>query len=139
MIHLIHARNRHLYATQLAEMHRQRHEHFIGERGWPLTAIDGGEYDEYDDADAAYLVGFSTEGEVAVSVRFRPTEQTSLIADVFPHLISPTEQPVKGPAMFEATRYCARAAVPGASADSPSAPSCTWPCWRPWSTGPPLG
>jgi acyl-homoserine lactone synthase len=107
MIHLIHAGNRHLYAAQLAEMHRQRCEHFIGERGWALNAIDGGEYDEYDDAEAAYLVGFSAEGEVAVSVRFRPTEQTSLIADVFPHLISPTEQPVKGPAMYEATRYCA--------------------------------
>lgn len=107
MIHLIHARNRHLYHSALSAMHAQRRDHFIGERGWPLQERDGGEYDEYDDADAAYLVAFAGEGEVAVSVRFRTTSNTSLIADLFPHLIAPTEAPVKGPGMYEATRYCA--------------------------------
>jgi acyl-homoserine lactone synthase len=104
MIHLIHARNRHLYASALAGMHAQRRDHFIGERGWPLQERDGG---EYDDAEAAYLVGFSQEGEVAVSVRFRTTWPTSLIGDLFPHLVAPTEEPVKGPGMYEASRYCA--------------------------------
>jgi acyl-homoserine lactone synthase len=107
MIHLIHARNRHLYGSALSDMHRQRCEHFIRERGWALQERDGGEYDDYDDTEAAYLVGFAPDGDVAVSVRFRTTQATSLIGDIFPHLIAPTEEPVKGPGMYEATRYCA--------------------------------
>lgn len=107
MIHYIHRGNRHLYTETLAAMHRQRRDHFIAERGWPLSEREGGEYDEFDDDAAAYLVGFSADEEVAVSVRFRPTAETSLIADAFPHLIAPTEQPVKGADMYEATRYCA--------------------------------
>lgn len=107
MIHLIHRANRHLYTSHLDAMHRQRRDHFIGERGWALNEREGGEYDEYDDEHAAYLVAFSSDDDVAVSVRFRPTAETSLIADVFPHLIAPTEQPMKGADLYEATRYCA--------------------------------
>lgn len=107
MIHFIHRANRHLYKTQLESMHRQRRDHFISERGWALTERDGGEYDEYDDEHAAYLVALAPDDDVAVSVRFRPTAETSLIADVFPHLVAPTEQPMKGADMYEATRYCA--------------------------------
>lgn len=107
MIHLIHNRNRHLYSQHLEAMHRQRLEHFIRERGWGLTERDGGEYDEFDDEEAIYLVGFSADGQVAVSCRYRPTHETSLIADIFPHLVAPHEQPIKEPLMYEATRYCA--------------------------------
>jgi acyl-homoserine lactone synthase len=113
MIHLIHMGNRHLYEGHLAAMHRQRRDHFIVERGWPLPERDGGEFDDFDDENACYLVGFSADDEVAVSVRFRPTAETSLIADAFPHLIAPTEQPVKGADMYEATRYCAAKAFRG--------------------------
>lgn len=113
MIHLIHTGNRHLYEAQLAAMHAQRREHFIVERGWPLGERDGGEFDEFDDENACYLVGFSADDEVAVSVRFRPTAETSLIADAFPHLIAPTEQPVKAADVYEATRYCAARAFRG--------------------------
>ncbi|RYG57090.1 MAG: hypothetical protein EON56_03085, partial [Alphaproteobacteria bacterium] len=113
MIHLIHAGNRHLYASALTTMHRQRYEHFILERGWNLEASDGGEFDQYDDADAFYLAAFGPNGDVGVSLRLRPTADTSLIADIFPHLVAPTELPIKAPAVFEATRYCAAKAFRG--------------------------
>jgi N-acyl-L-homoserine lactone synthetase len=105
MIHLIHARNRHLYAGPLADMHRQRRDHFIRERGWPLVEQEGGEYDRYDDGEAAYLVGFSAEREVATSVRIRLAGDKGLIDEIFPDLIVPTEQPATGEGVYEATRY----------------------------------
>lgn len=115
MIHLVHQRNRHLYPEHLREMHRQRFEHFIVERGWPLSERDGGEYDQYDDEAAMYLLAFSPEGQVCASARYRSTERTSLIADIFPELIAPQELPVKAKGMYEATRYCVAKGFRGAA------------------------
>lgn len=115
MIHLVHSANRRLYAEHLRQMHRQRHDHFIVERGWSLTERDGGEYDQFDDDEAMYLLGFSPDGEVCVSARYRSTHSTSLIADIFPELIAPHELPVKAAHMYEATRYCAAKGFRGAA------------------------
>ncbi len=64
MIHLVNSSHRHLYGRELDEFHRERHRQFVIERGWPLRSVDGGEYDDYDDDKALYLVGLSLDGDI---------------------------------------------------------------------------
>ncbi len=105
MIHLIDDQNRHLYEQQLEEFHRERNRQFVIERGWPLRSVNGGEYDDYDDDLALYLIGFSLDGEIEVGCRVRPTAWGGVLPDVFPHLIAESEPSVKEPGTFECTRY----------------------------------
>ena len=105
MIHLVNSSNRHLYGRELDELHRERHRQFVIERGWPLRSIDGGEYDDYDDDKALYLVGLSLDGDIEVGCRIRTTAQGGVLPDVFPHLIADSESSVKKPGTFEYTRY----------------------------------
>ncbi len=105
MIHLIDINNRHLYPQQIKAFHNERYLHFVVERGWPLRAVDGGEYDDYDDDHALYLVGLSLEGEIEVGCRIRTTAGGGVLPDVFPHLIANSEPAVEVPGVFECTRY----------------------------------
>jgi len=41
MLHICTANNRHLYQTELREMHSHRYELFVRTRGWNLTVRDG--------------------------------------------------------------------------------------------------
>lgn len=105
MIHLICSANRHLYTGELLDNHRERHRQFVIERGWGLRTIDGGEYDDYDDEHALHLVGFSSQGEVEVGCRLRPTASGGVLPDLFPHLVDKSEGPIVRPGTFECTRY----------------------------------
>ena len=105
MIHLINSNNRHLYIEELDEFHRERHRQFVIERGWPLRSVDGGEYDDYDDDQAFYLVGLSLDGGIEVGCRIRTTARGGVLPDVFSHLIADSEPSVKEPGTFECTRY----------------------------------
>lgn len=105
MIHLIEATNRHLYAPELLELHRERRRLFVDGRGWPLTVRDGGEYDDYDDRRADYLVGFGPDGRIEAACRLRPTQDGGLIPDVFPHLVADGERAPDSPGTWECTRY----------------------------------
>lgn len=105
MIHVISASNRHLYRAQLAEMHRLRTVHFVGERGWKnLTIIDGGEYDQFDDERTVYILALDAQGRVLGGTRARPTDDKSMLNDVFPELIAPDTPAVKGPDVWEMGR-----------------------------------
>lgn len=86
-MHLITPANRHWYARELELLYRTRKSVFVDELGWRLRVRDGLEIDEYDDALANYVVGFSAEGEVAMSIRFRPTDDRSLMTDHFAHAL----------------------------------------------------
>jgi len=105
MIHLINSSNQHLYGRELDEFHRERHRQFVIERGWPLLSVDGGEYDDYDDDNALYLVG--------LGCRIRTTAQGGVLPDVFPHLIADSEPSVKEPGTFECTRYFSTSSARG--------------------------
>jgi len=105
MIHLVSSKNRHLYGRELEEFHRERHRQFVVERGWPLHSVNGGEYDDYDDDLAFYLVGFSLDGEIEVGCRVRTTALGGVLPDVFPHLIADSEPSIREPGAFECTRY----------------------------------
>lgn len=112
MIHLITPENRHLYADVLAEMHRARTEYFVRERGWNNLVVQAGqEFDAYDTDQARYLVGFGPDGEINVSARLLCAEQGSVLSDHFAHLVS--EGPVKGPGVYELSRYFTAPALRG--------------------------
>ncbi len=105
MIHVVTSQNRHLYGPQLWAMHEQRREQCVEKNGWvDLVVLEGGEVDDYDDAQAVYLLGFDAAMRLEVGLRLHPTEERCMLADKFPHLIAPDETPKKGPAVWEATR-----------------------------------
>jgi acyl-homoserine lactone synthase len=112
VIHLICAENRHLYEDVLAEMHRARTEFFVKGRGWTNLEVQGGlEQDAYDNDDTLYLVGFDSDGGIAVSARLLPADNGSVLGDCFPHLV--TDGPAKGPGVFELSRYFAGPSLRG--------------------------
>ena len=113
MIHLINAQNRTLYRDEMRAFHEERRRQFVDERGWRLSVRDGGEYDDYDDEQAFYLIGFSSEGEIEVGCRLRPTERGGVLPDIFPHLIAESEAPVRAPGVYECTRYFSTAIARG--------------------------
>jgi acyl-homoserine lactone synthase len=105
MIHLISAANRHLYTAQIRAMHAERKRQFVDARGWRLAVRDGGEYDQFDDDEAIYLLGFDTAGDISVAARLRSTLSGGVIADIFPHLVLAEEPPIRAADTFECTRY----------------------------------
>jgi acyl-homoserine lactone synthase len=105
MIHLITVANRHLYEAQLRAMHAERKRQFVDARGWRLPVRDGGEYDQFDDEKAVYLLGFDMAGEISVAARLRPTLSGGVIPDIFPHLILDAEASIRAADIFECTRY----------------------------------
>ena len=105
MIHHIHAANQHLYTAQLWEMHRARRAQFIEHSGWTdLFVINGGEFDDYDDELAHYLLDLGPEGEVRAGVRVRQTIDRCMLVDKFPSLIAPEWPAAKGIDVWEITR-----------------------------------
>jgi len=108
MIHMVGGGNRALYASQLAEMYRLRKVHFVDERGWrALQVQDDEERDAYDDARALYFLALDRFGRIEVSMRARPTDDRSMLADIFPHLVAPGGEPVNAPGVWEISRIFA--------------------------------
>jgi acyl-homoserine lactone synthase len=105
MIHVVTSQNRHLYGPQLWAMHEQRRAQCVEKNGWvDLVVLDGGEVDDYDDAQAIYLLGFDDAMQLEVGLRLHPTDQRCMLADKFSHLIAPGESSKKGSDVWEATR-----------------------------------
>lgn len=106
LIHIVHQSNAHLYRRQLDAMHRLRWAVYVEERGWAELAAkqtrQGYERDEYDDEHAHYLIAIDEEGEVLGAMRLRPADETSMMGDLFPHLID--GPPQFGPGDWELTR-----------------------------------
>ena len=111
MIHLISKANQHLYAAQLWAMHRERRAQFVERNGWrDLTIFAGGEFDDYDDDAALYLLDLNDEGEVQAGVRVRPTLSGCMLADKFAHLVHPNWPSPKAEDAWEITRLFTTAA-----------------------------
>lgn len=108
MIHVVTHENRELYRAQLTEMHTLRKRHFIEERGWSgLIERNGGEHDLYDDERTLYFLALDDEGRIGVSMRARPTDDRSMLADIFPHLIGADAAPVNASGVWEISRIFA--------------------------------
>lgn len=89
MIHVVTNRNQHLYARQLDEMFRMRHEFYVLQRGWKnLTSANGRETDEFDDENAVYLMNLDRFGRILSTFRLNPTTGPYLVADKLPHYLS---------------------------------------------------
>lgn len=106
MIHLISPAVHGRYADVLDLMFQMRHDFYVVERGWKaLKSDDGRERDQFDDDRAFYFVAFDDEGRPIVSARMRPTDDGSLLQNLFPHLIAPGETAQYGPDVWELTRF----------------------------------
>ena len=81
--HFITRDNEHLFQPELDQFYRARHAVYADELGWVSVAPDGREFDQFDTADAAYLVVMDGEGFVAGS-RLVPTNLPHLLSEVFP-------------------------------------------------------
>lgn len=113
MIHVVHAANRHLYSEVLTRLYAARHQHFVVERGWPLTHFEGLEQDAYDDHLALNLIGLEADREIAVSCRVRPTLTGGVLPDVFPGLLAASEPSLRVEGAYECTRYFCAAHLRG--------------------------
>lgn len=74
---------------RLAEsMYRLRHKVFKEKLDWDVPSHDGLEYDEFDDADAVYVIArCNASGEVIGCCRLRPTHRPYMLKDTFPMLL----------------------------------------------------
>lgn len=107
MIHLVSERNAHLYGEEIAGLHRARRAVFVDELGWKLRVRDGMEFDEYDDARAGNIIGFSADREVVMGLRFRPTDDCSMLLDHFSHVLPAGIRPIDDGRTWELSRgFC---------------------------------
>lgn len=103
---------RYLYASELdqhpalaAEMFRDRAAQFRDRMGWDVTVDDlGWETDAYDSMDPIYVLVENEAGGHAASMRFLPTTGSTMVSDVFPHLVEGA--PIRSPFVWECTRFC---------------------------------
>src|SRR3546814_6419697 len=69
---------------------------------WSLNISDGLEIDEYDDERAMYAIAFDVEGKVAISGRFRPADDRSMLVDHFAHVLPADIGPINNAKTWEA-------------------------------------
>lgn len=127
MIHVLHGRRRN--SALLDQMFHDRKTLFVDLLGWEL-ALDaiGREIDQYDHDRALYVVVTDATGAHAASLRLLPTDQSHLLADLFPGLCAAGIP--SGPGIYEVTRLCA---CPPATVPR-SGSSCAIGCSRQRST-----
>jgi acyl-homoserine lactone synthase len=105
MLHFVHAGNRSepQYADMLEQSYRIRHDVFVKWRGWKaLDRPDGREIDQFDNADAKYLM-WTDGGEVVGGARFLPTNKPHLQSEIFP-AIATLAAPPRAADVWEGTR-----------------------------------
>jgi N-acyl-L-homoserine lactone synthetase len=89
----------------MRSMFEARKKVFVDLLKWNVPVLDGRyEIDQFDDADALYLVLIDAEGEHLASARLLPTTRPSLLATLFPQLCDAV--PPVGESIFEITRFC---------------------------------
>src|SRR3546814_8878459 len=77
---------------------------FGDQLGWSLNISDGLEIDEYDDERAMYAIAFDVEGKVAISGRFRPADDRSMLVDHFAHVLPADIGPINNAKTWEVSR-----------------------------------
>lgn len=88
MIHVVTIHNQHLYARQLDDMFRMRHEFYVKQRGWDdLVSENGRETDEFDNEHAVYLMNLDRYGQILATFRLNPTNTPYLLGDKQPEYL----------------------------------------------------
>ncbi len=105
MLHVVAKDNRALYEREIVEFHRLRKAVFVDELGWTVPVQPGGlEIDQYDDDRAVYGFSFDVNRQLTMGCRYRPTDDRSLLMDVFSHALAPGTPDPSGLTVWELTR-----------------------------------
>lgn len=90
----------------LADMHHDRKRVFVDLLKWDIPVLEEKyEIDQFDDANAIYLVVTDSAREVHLgSVRLLPSVRPHILGDIFPQLCSGTVP--RGDDVWEITRLC---------------------------------
>jgi len=107
MLHFVTAENRSRHISLCNSMHRDRKRVFVDRLGWDLQVFEGErEIDQFDTADAVYVIEADVEQRHLASLRLLPTTKPHLMSEIFPFLCD-GEVP-RGPDIWELTRLCVR-------------------------------
>jgi acyl homoserine lactone synthase len=93
-----------LGAQVLSLMHAFRHEVFVKRLKWSLPLLQGEERDEYDTADAKYVIVSEGSVRVTACARLLPTTQAYMLPDLFPQLLGGMAAP-RDSAIWELSRF----------------------------------
>lgn len=105
MIHLIEHVAAHRHEPLLRSMFADRKRLFVDLFGWDVPVVDGQyEIDQFDTAEAVYIIAANAVGDHDASLRLAPTIVPHMLGSVFPHL-SPRGVP-SGPTIWESSRLC---------------------------------
>lgn len=92
------------YPVLRETMFKDRAAQFVTRLGWDISlTADGLEIDEFDDADAIYLLAHDQKGRHAASMRLRPMKGATLLEKVFPEMMQHT---IVSDRYWESTRFC---------------------------------
>jgi len=106
-MHLINAGNRHLYGPEMEDLFLARKQIFADGFGWKLPLKNGLDIDQFDDSRTHYFVGYDTKRNSVMSVRVRPTDDISLLGDLFAHSLPEGIRPIADGKTWEVTRgFC---------------------------------
>lgn len=93
------------HQTALETMFADRKAQFVDFFDWDVPVVDGRfEIDQFDTAEAVYLLAIDEAGRHEASLRMLPSWRPHLLGAIFPHLCV-GDVPV-GPATWESTRLC---------------------------------
>jgi N-acyl-L-homoserine lactone synthetase len=95
-----------LAAQTLDSMHQFRREVFVDRLGWALPQIGGTERDEYDTADAMYLIAYDEAERITACARLLPTTGSYMLPELFPQLLGGTPAP-RHASVWELSRFAA--------------------------------
>ncbi|HET7605764.1 MAG TPA: acyl-homoserine-lactone synthase [Sphingomicrobium sp.] len=89
----------------LRAMFEDRKSVFVDLLKWDVPVLDGRfELDEFDDANATYVIVADPDGDHLGSARLLPTTRAHILGSLFPHLCA--APPPAGAEVFEITRFC---------------------------------
>lgn len=103
LVHVITKANSHLYARELEQFFRIRHQIYAVDLKWVPESPSGLEYDQFDIDEAVYLLGV-VDGKVITGSRFTPTHLPHMLSVVFPHLCTRNGGIIHSPQVAEWTR-----------------------------------
>jgi len=96
-----------LAPEMLDSMHEFRREIFVDRLDWVLPLIGGTERDQYDTAEAMYLIAYDeVERRVTACARLLPTTGSYMLPELFPELLGETPAP-RHPGIWELSRFAA--------------------------------
>ena len=96
-----------LAPEMLDSMHEFRRAMFVGRLDWALPLIGGTERDQYDTAEAIYLIAYHEDARrVTACARLLPTTGSYMLPELFPELLGETPAP-RHPSIWELSRFAA--------------------------------